>query len=197
MYVSLRTCTDTPRTCIQTFRAKFIAPACRFSVNVVALTDMRVSLILIETLLKYARFPVSLKLPDRVFGRLDELFDSAELFESVRRVGVTTSGVVKWSPSTENCRSSQKLTSGRPAVDETRRERATRGVAVAVVGSPSAVPRRRLRRSRCRRPWPSRGRTDDKAESTTALTPGSTANRSAPAAAVVCCCRSCCRVCVV
>jgi len=44
-------------------------------VNVVALTDMRVSLILIETLSKYARFAVSLKLSDRVFGRLDELFD--------------------------------------------------------------------------------------------------------------------------
>ena len=48
---------------------------CRLCVNVVALTDMRVLLNLIETLSKYARFPVSLKLSDRVYGRLDELFN--------------------------------------------------------------------------------------------------------------------------
>jgi len=63
--------------------------------------------------------------------------------------------------------------------------------------SPSVVPRRRRRWTWCRRPRMSRGCIDVEAESTTALTPGSIANRSAPAAAVVCCCRPCCRVCVV
>jgi len=94
-----------------------------------------------------------------VFERLDELFDSAELIESVRPVGVTTSRAVYSSgpPSTENCGNSQKLTSGRRAVDETRRERATRSVAVAVVGSSTAVLRRRRWRTGCRR----RGRRED------------------------------------
>jgi len=86
---------------------------------------MRPSLILIEMLSKYARFPVSLKLSVCVYGRLVELFDWAELIESVRRVAVTTSGAVNSSgpPSTEICRSGLKLTIGRRAVDETCRER--------------------------------------------------------------------------
>jgi len=64
--------------------------------------------------------------------------------------------------------------------------------------SPLAVPRCRHHWTRCRRPWKSRGCTDDEAESTTALTPGSIANRCAPAAAVCAAAvRSCCRVCVV
>jgi len=141
----------------------------------------------------------------------------------MRRVGVTTSGAVNSSgpPSTENCRSSQKLTSGRRTVDETRRKRSTRSVAVTVVRSPTAVLRRHRWQTWCHRrgrredapvavscsttpsllnvvppsvdvarPHRRRSRVDDRAN------PGSTANDSAPAAAVVCCCRACCHVCM-
>ena len=59
MPVSLRTWTAKPPHLYQMFRAKFIAPACRFCVNVVALTDMRVSRILIENVVEYARFVIS------------------------------------------------------------------------------------------------------------------------------------------
>ena len=94
------------RTCIQTFRAKFIAPACRFCVNVVALTEMHVSRILIENVVEYARFAVSLKLQSEVNSSYPDVWTfCSELIESVRQVGVTTFGAVRSSgpPSPENC----------------------------------------------------------------------------------------------
>ena len=68
MPVSLRTWTAKPPYLYQTFRAKFIAalaPACRFCVNVAALTDMRVANFN-RNVVEYAHFAVSLKLTDRV-----------------------------------------------------------------------------------------------------------------------------------
>jgi len=89
----------------------------------------------------------------------------SELVESVRRVGVTTSGVVNPNgpPSTVNCRrGGVELSSGRCAVDNVQ------SVNVAVVWSPTAVPRRRRCQAWCRRPWTPRGHTDVEAKGSTA-----------------------------
>ena len=76
---------------------------------------------------------------------------------------MTTSAAVNSSglPSTAvNCRrSGEELTSGRRAVNVTCRERTTRSVAVAVVWSPTAVPRRRCCRTWSCCPWSPRRRT--------------------------------------
>ena len=67
MPASLRTWTTKSPHLYQTFRAKFtaaFAPACRFCVNVAALTDMRVLQILIETLSNmrtYSQFEVTVR----------------------------------------------------------------------------------------------------------------------------------------
>jgi len=214
------------RTRIQTFRAKFIAPACRFSVNVVALTDMRVSQILIENFVEYARFAVSLKLQSDDIRSCPDVWTSgrfvllfwADWFRATSGRDHFRSRSLEWSAVHGELTQLLKALSTRPVA------RSPRGTSMsplscrrqpfydAVVGelgaaavvasrthrSPSAVPRRRHRWTRCRRPWTSRGCTDVEAESTTALTPGSIANRCAPDAAVCASAvRSCCRVCVV
>ena len=73
-------------------------------------------------------FLMSLTFSVRVNGRPVELIRLIELFDTMQRVGVTTSGAINsiGPPSTVNCRrSGEEPTSGRRAVDVTCRERIT------------------------------------------------------------------------
>jgi len=64
--VSLRTWTAKPPHLYPDVSHQVYCAACRFCVNVVAMTDMHVSRILIENVVEYARFAVSLKLQSEV-----------------------------------------------------------------------------------------------------------------------------------